>query len=69
MSRYKTPEGKELWVSCGISSGTTWFTATTRKSGRGQQRYKSPALPLRETEEAAQADLDLYAKSKGFRPC
>lgn len=46
MSRYKTPEGKELWVSCGISSGATWFTATTRKSGRGQQRYKSPALAL-----------------------
>ena len=35
-------------------------------SARGRHRVKSPALPPRDTQEEAQADLDAYASGKGW---
>ena len=58
---YRLPDGRRLWVDPGIG-GETFFTYTTRRSGWGRQRYKSNSLPLRQSRQEAQADLDLYAR-------
>ena len=62
---YKLPDGRRLWVDPGIG-GETFFTYTTRRSGRGRQRYKSPSLPLRQSRQEAQADLNLYARENNL---
>jgi hypothetical protein len=42
---------------------------TLRQIGqKGNHRVKSSALPLRDTLEEAQADLDFWAKKKGLIP-
>ena len=58
---YRLPDGRRLWVEAG-TGGEVFFTYTTRRSGRGRQRYKSPSLPLRQSRQEAQADLNLYAR-------
>ena len=62
---YKLPDGRRLWVEAGIG-GEVFFTYTTRRSGRSRQRYKSSSLPLRESRQEAQTDLDLYARKNNL---
>ena len=58
---YKNFEGNELFVSPGISNGTTWMTVK-RKPGRAStKRVKSKFLPLRESRDLAQFDLYRWA--------
>ncbi|OPX91824.1 MAG: Chromosome-partitioning protein Spo0J [Pelotomaculum sp. PtaB.Bin104] len=63
---YIDDKGRLLFVSPGISGGDTWMTCYT-KNGKGSHRLKSPVLPLRNTREEAQFDLDMYAKNKGYK--
>lgn len=63
---YKDENGCLVFVSSGISKGASWMTVRQNGQGSGTHRIKSKALPLRETEEEAQADLDRYAKKKGW---
>lgn len=62
---YLDKRGRVLFVSDGISRGRTWFTAYRLRTG-GRQRFKSPVLPLRQTREEAQADLDAHARTHGL---
>ncbi len=50
-----------LFVSDGISQGRTWSTYYRTRTG-SLRRLKT--MPVRETREAAQADLDAYAAAK-----
>ena len=56
-----------VFVSSGISGGAVWMTVRQKKPGAGTHRVKSPRLPLRETPEQAQQDLDAYALARGWR--
>jgi hypothetical protein len=60
MTAYIANDGRILFIHDGISDGKTWATYY-RKSPTHRKRLISPALPLRETREQAQADLDGYA--------
>jgi len=64
---YIDDKGRLLFVSPGISGGETWMTCYTKPGGKGSHRLKSPSLPLRNTREEAQADLDIYARGKGYK--
>ncbi len=61
MTAYVTPDGRVLRVDSGISNGRTWSTYYRTRTG-SLRRYKT--LPVRYTREAAQADLDEYARKK-----
>ncbi|MGE5594155.1 MAG: hypothetical protein ACM3X3_10815 [Betaproteobacteria bacterium] len=50
-----------LFVSDGISQGRMWSTYYRTRTG-SLRRLKT--MPVRETREAAQADLDAYAEAK-----
>lgn len=63
---YQDGLGNLVYVSPGISDGKVWMTVRQAPGKSGTKRVKSPMLPLRETEEKAQADLDKYAKLKRF---
>ncbi len=63
---YLTNDGRELFVTDGISGGRAWFTGYRAETG-STRRFKSPVLQCRKTREEAQADLDSYAKQKGLR--
>lgn len=57
-------------ISVGISgngSPARWASYRRKTPTRSLQRIKSKFLPLRSTPEEAQADLDAYAKRKGWR--
>jgi hypothetical protein len=64
---YRLPDGRVLFVSDGLARGKYWFTAWRTPRG-GTRRYKSPALPVRESKEQAEADLAAYAEKMGLRP-
>ena len=56
--------GKIIEAGQGLGAHT-FFTGWRSKSG-GFHRVVSKSLPVRETIEAAQADLDAFAKRKGL---
>ena len=58
---YMTRDGRTLFVHSGISGGRTWSTYYRIRTG-SLRRLKT--MPVRETREAAQADLDAYAEAK-----
>ena len=64
---YKLSNGRPLWVGPG-SAGEVFFTYTTGRSGHGEQRYITNALPPRKTLEEAQNDLDAYAREYNLEP-
>lgn len=66
MKSYIDWKGRKLFVSSGISNGTSWMTVYRKSNGNGTKRLVSPALPIRATEERAQLDLDRYAADKGM---
>ncbi|HHY45736.1 MAG TPA: hypothetical protein GX506_00350 [Firmicutes bacterium] len=55
-----------LFVSDGISRGRAWSTYYRTRTG-SLRRLKT--MPVRETREAAQADLDAYAEAKRLLAC
>jgi hypothetical protein len=63
---YRDQNGNLVFVSPGISDGTVWMTVRQKPGKTGTRRLTTKALPLRDTEMEAQADLDAYAKTKGF---
>ena len=67
VTQYIDNEGRVLFVSDGISDAKTWATYRRRPSG-SLQRVKSSRLKLRLTREAAQADLDRFARRNDLRP-
>ena len=62
--KYCDFQGRVLFVSPGISGGDCWMTVYYKSNGISTKRLVSPALPLRETKELAQADLDRYAEQR-----
>lgn len=64
---YIDENGRLIFVSPGISSGNVWITVYQKNPRGGTHRLKSKALPQRKTQAEAQADLDAYAKAKGWR--
>jgi len=65
---YRDKQGRLLFVSSGI--GQNHFGTFYRKSPKlpSIKRFKSPALPMRDTQEEAERDLDRYARLHGLRP-
>ena len=59
--RYRDFQDRVLFVSTG---GSVWFTAYQKPGSQGTHRIKSKFLPLRDTRELAQADLDRYAEQR-----
>lgn len=62
MRYYRSKQGF-LFVSDGISNGRTWSTYYRTRTG-SLRRLKM--MPLRQTREEAQADLDAYAQARGL---
>jgi len=62
---YRDFMGRILFVSDGISNGSSWMTFYNKPNG-SLRRVNSKFLPIRETREAAQRDLDKYAKERGL---
>jgi len=63
--QYRSEKGEIITVAEGLQRGK-WM-AMRRSNNGGLHRIKSPALPIRDSREAAQADLDAYAKKHGWR--
>ena len=60
---YTLPDGRRLYVAgTNDTGGETFTTHITHRSGLYRKRYKSSSLPLRQSRQEAQADLDLYAR-------
>ena len=60
--------GAEIFVSPGIATGgKTWMTVKRERNKLTIHRIVSKALPVRQTEAEAQADLDAYANKRGWR--
>lgn len=65
---YEDDRGNLYRVSPGLTSGTSWMTVRVRIHGSGSQhRVVSKNLPIRDKQDEAQADLDIYAREKRFR--
>lgn len=66
-----TADGRIYYVGQGLGQnvpGAQWFSLWQKSDGKGgTHRLKSPSLPLRDTQEEAQADLDAYAEKKGWQ--
>lgn len=62
--QYYDDDGALVSVTCGISGGDKWMTVRQRKPTAGTHRIKSPKLPVRDTRDEAQKDLDAYAITK-----
>jgi len=63
MRQYRDKQGRILFVTDGISRGNVWFTGYRRPNG-SIKRLAVAALPIRDTREEAQRDLDKYAREK-----
>lgn len=62
---YRDFMGRILFVGCGLTNGSSWMTFYTKPSG-SLRRVNSKFLPIRETREEAQRDLDKYAAERGL---
>lgn len=63
--QYRDFQGRVLFVGCGLTNGTSWMTFYTKPNG-SLRRVNSKFLPIRESREEAQRDLDKYAKERGL---
>ena len=63
--RYSDFQGRVLYISPALTNGSTWMTVYSKENG-SLRRVKSKWLPLRETREQAQEDLDRYAEERGL---
>jgi hypothetical protein len=63
---FRDENGATVFVSDGIAlDDKTWFTVR-QLQGKGSHRIKTKFLPIRETFDEAQSDLNKYAKQKGW---
>lgn len=60
---YRDFQGRTLFVSSGIG-GDKWMTVYRKPGSIGTHRVKSKLLPLKDSREEAQADLDRYAEQR-----
>jgi hypothetical protein len=70
-TKYRDQQGRIVYVTCGIGSGDQyphWGSFRRKANGISIQRVKTKFLPMRDTPEDAQADLDAYAARKGWQP-
>jgi hypothetical protein len=67
MKVYFDNEGNRVFVSSGISGGKVRMTVCQKTGAIGTHRIKSKSLPDRKAREEAQRDLDLYAKTHGWK--
>jgi hypothetical protein len=58
--------GYRVFVSWAETSLEHWFSVR-EGNGKGLPRVKTKFLPMRDTFDEAQSDLNKYAKSKGWR--
>ena len=63
-TRYRDEKGRLVFVGKGI--GDEFMSLRQGASVVSSHRVKTRALPLRETRDEAQADLDAYAARKGW---
>ncbi len=66
----RSDDGALVFVGQGLGAGkadSPWFTLYKRTPGLGSHRVKSKNLPVRETREEAQADLDAYATERKWK--
>lgn len=61
---YKDFEGNLIFVSPGISGGSVFMTVKQKPGKKGTKRVKSKYLPLRESKDLAQLDLDRWAEER-----
>lgn len=62
--KYYDGNGALVFVSSDISDGDKWMSMRQKTIRSGTHRVKSKQLPIRESKDAAQRDLDAYAKQK-----
>ncbi len=70
--QYLDAQGRRVIVSAGISSTSgqkPYWAAYRRKPSGSLQRITTKFLPLRGAPDKAQADLDAYARRKGWPAC
>lgn len=65
-TQYYDDDGGLVFVSRNKRNEECWMTVRQKKPTSGKNRIKSKSLPLRSTREKAQADLDIYAQTKGW---
>lgn len=65
--KYVTDRGLVAFVSNGFGKGGKWMSVARKDTFQGTHRIVTKNLPLRDTREEAQADLDAYAKKKGWK--
>lgn len=65
--KYITDRGLTAFVSNGFGIGGKWMSVASKDTFQGTHRIVAKSLPLRDTREEAQADLDAYAKKKGWK--
>lgn len=65
--RYVDTKGRLIFVRQGLDGRfMTMYKVAGKWDSSGAHRLKSKALPARETESQAQADLDAYAAKHGW---
>lgn len=65
--KYITDRGLLAYVSNGFCKDGKWMTVAHKDTFQGTHRVVSKNLPLRDTREEAQADLDTYARKRGWK--
>lgn len=67
--KYSDSKGRLIFVSSGLGGDQymTMYKNPDKWTSAGMHRLKSKELPLRDTKEEAQADLDALAKKKGWK--
>lgn len=61
-------DGYTYCITQGIGGPTgDWFTVRIQMGKSSMHRVISPALPMRETQVEAQADLDVWAHKKRYK--
>jgi hypothetical protein len=57
-----------VFVSNGIdTTGRRWFSVWQKDTGHGTHRIKTKFLPIRDTFDEAQHDLNVYAAKRGWK--
>jgi len=68
-TNYIDDKGSLVFLSQGFgaTSASPWFTVRAKPGRSATHRVSSPNLPTRSTRARAQADLDAYAKKRGWQ--
>jgi hypothetical protein len=58
--------GMRIFVSTGLTGGALWMSVRRDPRTGGTRRIKAPGLPLRDTKDEAEADLQIYAAEQSW---